>query len=458
MNYELIYLTLLAVLGVHQQTLAQAVMQSPRLVVSIAIDQLSADEMERYAPLYGTDGLRRLLEQGRTYTNAHYSFSPVDRASATASLSTGSTPYYNGIPSCEWLDKSTLRPTLCVRDMRYGHAPTSLLTSTIGDELKAATGGVAVVYAFAPTADAAILSAGHAANGAAWLNGGKWCTSAYYQPLSQWLSGHSRLTTPDADTNKSISDIAIDCIDHAAIGVDDKPDLLCLTYQQQGDAMDSYLSIDRNIARLVSHVEEKLGHDRVLFVLTGTGYVEERNEQERARFRIPTGKFYINRTANLLNMYLGAVYGTAKYVETSYSNQLFLNHQLLSQKNINLSDVLRRAQEFLLQVEGVRHVYTSNQLLTSESSHLEKIRNAFSVEKCGDLLIEIAPGWQLVNEETGESITQRTGNITFPIIFYGTNISPERIMTPVTVDRIAPTVAKAIRIRAPNACTAEPLF
>ncbi|MBQ8656671.1 MAG: alkaline phosphatase family protein [Prevotella sp.] len=453
-----LYLTLLAVLGFHQEALAQMALQSPKLVVSIAIDQLSADEMENMAPLYGSDGLRRLLEQGRVYTNASYSFTPVDRASAIASLSTGSTPYYNGIPSLEWLDKNTLRPTLCVRDLQYGHAPSSLLTSTVGDELKSATNGVSIVYAFAPTADAAILSAGHAANGTAWISNGKWCTSAYYQPLSQWLSGHSRLNKPDADVNKSISDIAIACIDHAAIGVDDKPDLLCVTYQQQGDAMDSYISLDKNISRLVSHVEEKMGRDRVLFVLTGTGYAEERKEQERAKFRIPTGKFYINRTANLLNMYLGAVYGTAKYVETSYRNQLFLNHQLLSQKNINLGEMLRRAQEFLLQVEGVRHVYTSSQLLTSESSHLEKIRNSFSVEKCGDLLIEIAPGWQLINEDTGESVTQRTGNITFPIIFYGGNVSPERIQTPVTVDRIAPTVAKAIRIRAPNACTAEPLF
>jgi len=32
------------------------------------------------------------------------------------------------------------------------------------------------------------------------------------------------------------------------------------------------------------------------------------------------------------------------------------------------------------------------------------------------------------------------------------------VAIPVTTDRIAPTIAKSIRIRAPNACTAEPLF
>jgi len=46
----------------------------------------------------------------------------------------------------------------------------------------------------------------------------------------------------------------------------------------------------------------------------------------------------------------------------------------------------------------------------------------------------------------------------FPIIFYGTGIIAEKVKTHVTTDRIAPTIAKTIRIRAPNACSAEPLF
>ena len=39
-----------------------------------------------------------------------------------------------------------------------------------------------------------------------------------------------------------------------------------------------------------------------------------------------------------------------------------------------------------------------------------------------------------------------------------TGIQAETVKTPVTIDRIAPTIAKVIRIRAPNACSAEPLF
>ena len=457
MRNRYLYITLLSVLGFHTETYAQAIAQAPRLVVSITIDQLRTDYLETYAPLYGEEGLRKLLTEGKVFTNGAYNFTPVDRASAIASLYTGTVPYYHGITAYEWLDKETLRPQNCVRDQKIGYSPQFLGTSTLSDELKMATNGVAKVFAFAPTPDAAILSAGHAADCAAWIDKGKWHTTTYYRPLNQWISGYSRLYQPDADVNKSVTDIALNCIEQAGIGNDEKTDLLSLTYEA-GAQMESYIELDRTIAMLLNGIERQLTKDRVLFVITGTTSREEEEEGNQERYRIPTGTFYINRTANLLNMYLGAVYGSAKYVEFCHKNQIYFNHQLLRQKNIQIGEISSRSQEFLLQISGVRNVYTANQLLTSDSYLLESIRNGFNVEKCGDLIIDIAPGWKLINEDTLEKSTSRSAHVPFPIIIYGSGTKAERIQTPVTVDRIAPAVASAIRIRAPNACSSEPLF
>lgn len=457
MRNRYLYITLLSVLGFHTETYAQAIAQAPRLVVSITIDQLRTDYLETYAPLYGEEGLRKLLTEGKVFTNGAYNFTPVDRASAIASLYTGTVPYYHGITAYEWLDKETLRPQNCVRDQKIGYSPQFLGTSTLSDELKMATNGVAKVFAFAPTPDAAILSAGHAADCAAWIDKGKWHTTTYYRPLNQWISGYSRLYQPDADVNKSVTDIALNCIEQAGIGNDEKTDLLSLTYEA-GAQMESYIELDRTIAMLLNGIERQLTKDRVLFVITGTTSREEEEEGNQERYRIPTGTFYINRTANLLNMYLGAVYGSAKYVEFCHKNQIYFNHQLLRQKNIQIGEISSRSQEFLLQISGVRNVYTANQLLTSDSYLLESIRNGFNVEKCGDLIIDIAPGWKLINEETLEKSTSRSAHVPFPIIIYGSGTKAERIQTPVTVDRIAPAVARTIRIRAPNACSSEPLF
>jgi hypothetical protein len=331
-------------------------------------------------------------------------------------------------------------------------------TSTLGDELKIATNGIAKVFAFAATPENALLSAGHAADGAAWMQSNSWVITNYYEPMNQWLRGYTRLYQPSADKNASVTEIALDCIARSGIGIDEKPDLLSIGYSVTPD-MEGYVALDRTVAQLVDSVSKRVPLDRVLFVLTSTGSERVENEQNNnEKYRIPTGKFYINRTANLLNMYLGATYGTAQYVEAIYRNQLFLDHKLLERKNINIGDIMRRAQEFILQLSGVRHVYTANELTTSDNNQLNRIRNGFNVEKCGDLLIDIAPGWELVNENNHTSTTSRASNIPFPILFYGAGVKAQRIQTPVTADAIAPTIARIIRIRAPNACEAEPLF
>ena len=108
MRNKHLYITLLAILGFTPEMLAQSKIQyAPRLVVNITIDQLRTDYMEAFAPLYGNEGFKRLLQQGMVFTNANYPFSPIDRASATASVATGVSPYYHGIVSKQWLNRET---------------------------------------------------------------------------------------------------------------------------------------------------------------------------------------------------------------------------------------------------------------------------------------------------------------------------------------------------------------
>ena len=139
---------------VHGQTLQPA----PRLVVNIAIDQLRTDYIEHFSPLYSPNGFKKLLERGRVYEAASYPFSPVDRASAIASIATGTTPQYNNIVGTQWLDRTTLRPVQCTDDGNGGTSPGKLATSTTGDELKVATRGKALVYSIAVDKDAAIMA------------------------------------------------------------------------------------------------------------------------------------------------------------------------------------------------------------------------------------------------------------------------------------------------------------
>lgn len=526
MTNKYLYITLLSLLGLsaeHLEVIAQTG-GVPRLVVNITIDQLSEDYLEAFAPLYGEKGFRRLLRDGLVYKHGSYAFSPVDRASAIAAIASGTTPYYNGIVGLQWLNRETLRPVGCVDDERHpglltseSASPARLDVSTLADELKVATAGQALVHSIAPWREAAVLAAGHSADGAWWIDDhyGEWCTSQYYTKLvPQWLTAHNSSNAPrlkayegewepfslqaasfnhytqtsvekpfkhkfsgdyrhqlykqSALVNADVTELALLCLASTALGSDNITDLLNLTYyagpamgmsltECQQELQDTYMRLDREVGRLIDYVLQMLGPDEVLFTLTSTGY-EQAASVDYSAYRIPSGQLYMNRTAHLLNMYLGAIWGQGNYVEASYRNHLFLNHKLLETKKISMAEALSRSQELVAMMSGVRNVYTSLQLLTDQNQQLQKIRNGYNPSSCGDIIIEPAPGWHVINEDTQEDFLWRAQFTQFPIIFYGANVKAGRIETPVTTDRIAPTIAHAIRIRAPNACQAEPLF
>ena len=407
MKNKYLYITLLSVLALQAEAQGlEGFRPVPRLVVNITIDQLRSDRLEGLMPLYGEDGFRKLWKEGLVYEHAYYPFSP-DRASAIATVVTGTTPFYHTITGEHWIDRETLQPV----------SAQQTAVSTLGDELKIATDGRGKVFSVAPTADAAILSAGHCADNIYWND----------HPKKKW-------------SPSDITQRALQCVTEGTLGQDTIPDLLFLTYDAADKKSEAYIQLDVEIARLMGGIGEQVGQGHTLYVITGTGY-DTTLQADYERYHVPTGTFYINRSANLMNMYFGALWGTGKYVEACYQNQIYLNHRLLETKRISIEDILQKGRSFLLQMAGVKEV----------ESHLYE-------NHIGDLVIRTTPGWQIENEDNHEKTQLKNRLAYIPIIVYGAAIQTTTIQSPVSTERIAPTIAKAIRIRAPNASQAEPLF
>ena len=454
-------ITVLTFTGLQAQSLPAA----PKLVVGLTIDQLRTDYLEAFSSLYGEKGFKRLWKEGRVFYNAEYTFSGVDRSSAIAAIYSGTTPSMNGIISKRWMDAATLRPVNSTDDTAFmGYytdqtcSPSKLLTSTIADELKIATQGKGLVYAIAPKCDAAIFAAGHAGNGAFWLNPntGKWSGTTYYGEFPWWASQYNDRQAVDFR------------IANSSIGMDDITDLLALTYYAGNYAhksvqecameiQDTYVRIDRSIANLLELLDRKVGLQNVLIFVTSTGYTDSESS-DSGLYKIPGGEFYLNRCAALLNMYLMATYGEGKYVETYHNQQIYLNHKLLEQKQLNLTEVQEKSAEFLMQFSGVNEAYSANRLLLgSWTPEIHKIRNGYHRKRSGDLVIDVLPGWSIVDENSHENKVVRHSFIPSPLIFIGHSVKPAIIQTPVTIEHIAPTLAHFMRIRAPNACSSAPI-
>ncbi len=515
-------ITVLAITGT--QVCAEQQMQAPKLVIGITIDQLRTDYLENFAPLYGDKGFKRLLKEGKVYKNIEYGFDNIDRSSATAAIYTGATPSLNGIIGDMWLDATTLRPISCVDDPNYMGNYTNestsaelLLTSTIADELRIATRNKGLIYSISPFRDTAVLTAGHCANGAFWINTttGKWCGTTYYAEFPWWLNQYndrqsidlriSNMTwSPvhpkekytylpewrdiafkykmDEDRNNKfrrfvtspfvndeVNLLTAELLEKSLLGKDDITDMLSLTYyagnymrktaqEAATELQDIYVRLDQSIATLLEIIDKKVGLNNALIFITSTGYVDS-DSSDLGIYRIPTGEFHLNRCAALLNMYLMAVYGEGKYVEAYYDQQIYLNHKLIEQKGLSLPDIQNKSADFLMQFSGVNDAYSQHRLLLgSWSPEIEKIRNGYHRKRSGDLLVSVLPGWTAVNESNpSNSKVVRYGYIPMPLIFFGSSIKAEQINTPVSAECIAPTLARYMRIRAPSGSKAPPI-
>lgn len=458
------YLVLLIAVLSGAEVQAQVVAQAPRVVITVTIDGLQLDMLNLYAPLYGESGFKKLFRQATYYTNATFRFSPVDRSSSVASLFTGSSPYYHNIIANKWLDRTTLRPVSAVDGAHGMASPERLSASTIGDELKIGSNGLSMVYSVGTQKDMAILSGGHAADGAFWLNGDQrtFSTSSYYPRVANlWLNAYRAIQTSSANKkvyteNDAVVDAALNCLNSNNLGRDNHPDLLAVSlnaptdFQNDLTTQRSYVALDEALSTLLEGAEKSVGKDNLLFLVTGTG-TQRRFTVDREKYKIPGGTFSMSRTANILNVYLNAVFGQGHYVEATYGNQIYLDKRLIEQKRLDWSDILQRSSLFLYQIAGVKDVFTIERLVASGDLGSSR-RNGYSLTNSGDLIVELAPGWKAVSETSGDFPPSLAGYVSIPIFIYGNNIPAQRVTSSVFVEQLAATLATSLRIRAPNAC------
>lgn len=396
-------------------------------------------------------------------------------------------------------------------------SPKNLVVSNLSDELMVATQGMSEVYAIAPTREMAVLAAGHAAKGAFWLNEitGKWCGSTYYGTFPSWVSDYNdregldfrinsivwrpylpvtayKYVTSEARqvtfkhsfdderlskyrkfktspyVNDEVNRLFGNFLDKTRIGRDNVPDFVSLSYYAGSfdhkpvtdspmEIQDTYARLDRSLASLFELIDRKVGLQNTLIVITSTGDADSDPLDDQA-YRIPGGEFHIERCAALLNMYLMAIYGPGQYVDTYFDRQLFLNHKLIEEKQLNLTEVLNKSADFIIQMSGVRDAYSTQRLrLGAWTPKIDKVKNYMSSRCSGDIYIEVAPGWSVVNKYSNNRKVVRESYTSAPLIFMGYNVKPEIIKIPVKIGAIAPTMAHYMRIRAPNACSISPM-
>jgi predicted AlkP superfamily pyrophosphatase or phosphodiesterase len=197
------FVTLLVTLiwpGSTPAAFASAYNAHPKLVVVIVIDQFRGDYLERYRDQFGDGGFRMFLDHGAYFADCNYDYANTRTAPGHATLFTGSYTSGHGIVANEWWDPQKKKRVTSVEDDTTklvgiesagpGASPHNLMSDTLGDELKLATGGKARVFTISLKDRAAVLPAGFSGDAAYWIDPktGDWITSTYYRAdLPEWV-------------------------------------------------------------------------------------------------------------------------------------------------------------------------------------------------------------------------------------------------------------------------------
>ena len=420
---------------------------APRLTVVVVVDGMRQETLDQLRPYWQQGGLRMMAEESYQ-TTVSFPHIVYGGSETVATLMTGATPSAHGISADTYFLRSDRRIHPVLEDKQHTgigtslqRSPQSLLSATIGDELRIRYGERAKIYAIGLDPDATILMAGHAADGCCWLDSASqmFAGSSYYgdtlpEAIISFNGSDKRLEllartwTPRIDidlytapteaerkrgffynsTNLLRTPMANSLVIEAALalqqtehlGEDQIPDLLCLqlstlsplaTSDQltTAEQEDMYLWLNQDLGFLIDRLTRVVDGKNLRIVLTGRPRLGQ-NVSALTAARMPAHYFNVDRAAALVGSYLMALYGTERWVDGGYGQSVYLNRTLIEQKHFSLPQLQQQVAAFLMEFEGVSAAFPFAEALGSVSLAPTVNKRMF-----GDVVFTLQPHWLL---------------------------------------------------------------
>lgn len=214
--FSVVLLTVLSSVICQAQTSKKIPSDKPKLIVGIIISQFRHDYISRYWDQFSDDGFKKLIERGTYCKNTGYNYRANNKGIGTATIVTGANPSEHGIIGDSWYSdlKSTVIPSIYDNSVNTVGgpfeagkcSPHQLLGSTFADELNLNNKFSSKVIGVSLEPISAVLSAGHTAHSAYWLdvqNGNFISSSFYMDSLPAWVNEFNNKKFPDIYLEKT---------------------------------------------------------------------------------------------------------------------------------------------------------------------------------------------------------------------------------------------------------------
>ncbi len=270
--------------------------------------------------------------------------------------------------------------------------------------------------------------------------------------------------------NELLTEFALSAIADAGLGTDGDTDLLAVSYSSTDyighrfgpnskEVQDTYIKLDRNIARLLNALDEQLGKDNYLVFLTADHAIAE-VPRYLVENEVPAGNFRVSQIEGL-NAALSARFGAGEWVENASNHQVFLNHKTIADKGVALFVIQDFVAQTMLKYDGVSSAYPAY-VISSLDYNAGGIKGmmvrGYNQKRSGDVLIELEPGW-IIRRNTGSTHGSAfTYDTHVPLLWYGAGITPGISHDYKAITQIAPTLSMMLDIMLPNGATGQPLL
>ncbi len=508
----------------------------PKLVLVLVVDGLPNEQVLRYQGQFGNGGLRRLLEQGASFNNAHQAHGVTVTAVGHSAVLTGAYPYQHGIIGNNWIDPVSKTSVYCTEDATYtyigeetkagdGTAPTKLKVDTVGDQLRYASGNRSKVVTVSGKDRGAILLAGKTGTAYMYMDKtGDFASSTYYMPshpawVQHYLAGKPQdryygkswnpLLPPEAyagDASEGMTPSKpgqrnsfpftyysesgdIDAgyygrlktgpfldeltLEFARAAVDGEQlgrnpagvtDILGVSlsahdYVNHAYGPESKMShdhlqrLDRMLANFFNYLDQKVGMDNVLVVLTADHGFPNTPEFSQSQ-HMNAQRIDPSKLVQSLEQHLAAKYSVAKLVNAASLPNIYLDYALIDKSGLPRADVENTAARFLLLQNGVAEVFTRTQFESGAVNGTRiatLMRRAWNREASGDLMVVNKPYWYFGTGSSGTSHgSPYAYDTNVPLILMGKRwIKPGSYGQYAEVVDIAPTLSYLLHVRPP---------
>lgn len=498
----------------------------PKLILVLVIDQFRYDYLVRFRPQFVEGGFKLLLS-GANFVDCRYDYATTATCPGHATLFTGAYPNVHGIIGNDWYDKRRYRRVYCAEDPDTnlvggmagpGFSPRKLMGTTVGDELRMATGFQSKVIAISLKDRASTIPGGHTANAAYWydVTTGNFVSSTYYMPtLANWAAafndtppaqpycGRPWLALPETpevggrvlrqfnpEQNEACPDgkflgwlhytpfmseielnFARAAIKNEHLGQGRQTDLLALSlsvndYIGHGfgpyspEVADTTLRTDRYLAEFFKDLDQMVGLDNVWIALSADHGVAP-TPKFSTEHHLSGPKSLNSAIEQAVEQALSKAFGQDRWVQDLDEFYVSLNRFTLDKHQVDVAKAEALAAEAAASVPGVRAAYTYAQLLQGPlpySPLARKVSNSFNDKRSADVFLVSDPFAVTLPPATGsEHGTPWNYDAQVPLVLWGKAFKPGVYADPVQPIDLAPTLAAALGISQPSGAQGRPL-